>query len=37
MIGERLGMLTGTDEIIDDLEAIFAMTAPLAKRLQAQN
>lgn len=37
LLAERLGMLSRTDEIIDDLEAIFAMIAQLNKRLQSQN
>lgn len=37
LIGERLGLLTRTDEIIDNIEAVFAMIAQLTRRLQANN
>lgn len=37
LIGERLGLLERTDDIIETIEAIFAMIAQLTKRLQAQN
>lgn len=37
LIGQRLGMLQMTDEIIDDIEAVFAMLAKMMDRLQNRN
>ena len=34
LIGQRLNMLQLTDEIIDDIEAIFAMLSKMMKRLR---
>ena len=37
LIGQRLGMLRITDEIVDDIEAVFAMIAKLMEQLQSRN